>query len=657
MRRAASQGNPDETEASDLGDEAGLHEDEGPLLSGARTGGNRNLPGRQGSDLRPLSAWTGPAYQSRHLPGLPGPPRTPTSNTEVHGVKARSHEELRRLLLGMDGRGYKAYKAVGGAWRLPAFTLTVDHVQGDPFADPSRVRVFLEPGFTGLDTEVCRNGSRAIGTACLLARRFREEARRRSGGKGTGRSGEIRMEAPDPEVLDQTAVMVRKDGALEARFTVGLPASGRRILGRDAAELLLHTVPAVVFSTLRAEAFEPGEILLHAECNEDADALRDALPRMGLVAFLGNGAILPRQSGVSQMPLSRGPVVPFESPPSMAVEVELPNAGRIKGMGVPEGVTLIVGGGYHGKSTLLKALERGVYNHRPGDGRERVVSHPATVKIRAEDGRSVQGVDISPFIRDLPNGQDTRAFQTPNASGSTSQAANIMEAVEVGARILLVDEDTAATNFMIRDRRMQALVPREKEPITPLVDRIRELHGVHGSSSVLVLGGSGDYLEVADRVIAMKDYRPHEVTAEAMEVARSLPTGRRPETGEPLGPVHARIPLPSSLNPRRGRRDESLKVIGTNGLVIGREELDLSAVEQIVSWAQLRGIGQALLMANREYMDGARSLPEILELLERRVQSDGLDALDPRRVGNLAAFRRFEVAAALNRLRTLQIRI
>jgi predicted ABC-class ATPase len=324
-------------------------------------------------------------------------------------------------------------------------------------------------------------------------------------------------------------------------------------------------------------------------------------------------------------------------------------------MGIPEGVTLIVGGGYHGKSTLLKALERGVYNHRPGDGRERAVSHPATVKIRAEDGRSIQGVNISPFIRDLPNGQDTKSFQTPNASGSTSQAANIIEAVEAGARTLLVDEDTAATNFMIRDRRMQALVPREKEPITPFVDRIRELHRVHRVSSILVLGGSGDYLDVADTVVAMEDYRPQEVTSEARDVARSLPTGRHPETGDPLVPLSPRIPDPSSLDPRRGRREESLKVLGTRGLIIGREELELSSVEQIVSWAQLRAIGQALLLARREYMNGARSMAEILDLVEARINSQGLDVLDPRKTGNLATFRRFELAAALNRVRTLKV--
>ncbi|MGW8267907.1 MAG: ABC-ATPase domain-containing protein, partial [Longimicrobiales bacterium] len=494
-----------------------------------------------------------------------------------------------------------------------------------------------------------------VGTACLLARRFRIEAGRGSGVRGTGKSGEVTIEAPGQEVLDTTAVRVMPDGSLEARFTVGLPASGRRILGREAAKMLLDVVPRMVNRAFRAGAFEPGEILLHAQINEDAEALREALPEKGLVAFLTDGAILPRESGVSQEPLVRGVVVPFESPSRMRVEFDLPNAGRVSGMGIPEGVTLIVGGGYHGKSTLLKALERGVYNHRPGDGRERVATHPGAVKIRAEDGRSIQGVDISPFIRDLPNGQGTVFFRTANASGSTSQAANIMEALEAGARVLLVDEDTSATNFMIRDRRMQALVPREKEPITPFVDRIRDLYQAHGVSSILVLGGSGDYLDVADTVIAMKDYRPHEITRKAREVASSLPTGRLTEIGEPLGPIRRRVPLPSSLDPRRGPRKEHLKVRGTNGLTLGREDVDLSAVEQVVSWAQLQAIGQGLLLAWREYMDGDRDLPEILDRVEARIRSEGLDALDPRKVGNLAEFRRYELAAALNRIRSLQM--
>lgn len=465
------------------------------------------------------------------------------------------------------------------------------------------------------------------------------------------------MEAPGQEVLAQTAVLVGEDGAVEARFTVGLPAEGRRVLGRDAVRLFLDELPALVDRTLRGRAYDLDELRRHAYTNEDAEALRGALEGLGLVAFVADGAVLPRKSGVSQEPLEGPKVVPFVSPPTLRVEVELPHAGRITGMGIPRGVTLVVGGGYHGKSTLLRALERGVYNHRPGDGREQVVADAGAVKIRAEDGRSVQGVDLSPFIRGLPGGESTRFFCTPNASGSTSQAANLVEALEAGARLLLVDEDTAATNLMIRDRRMQALVPKEYEPITPLVDRIRALYEDLGVSSVVVLGGSGDYLDVADTVIAMEAYRPRDLTVKAREVARSFPTGRWVEAAEPLRRPSPRIPLPQGPRPGEGRRRwVRVQPRGRRTLVLGDEELDLSSVEQIVSPSQARAIGQALVLVVRELLDGRTPLPVLLDRVEEAVAQGGLDVLDVVPRGDLAAFRRFELAAALNRLRSLRIR-
>ena len=165
----------------------------------------------------------------------------------------------------------------------------------------------------------------------------------------------------------------------------------------------------------------------------------------------------------------------FVSPSSMEVTLNLPNHGPLKGMGIPKGITLIVGGGYHGKSTLLEALELGVYNHIAGDGREYVITESDAVKIRAEDGRSIKSADISLFINDLPNGKDTCCFYTEDASGSTSQAANVMEAIETGSRLLLIDEDTSATNFMIRDELMQRVVKRSQEPITPFIERVQWL--------------------------------------------------------------------------------------------------------------------------------------------------------------------------------------
>ncbi len=575
---------------------------------------------------------------------------------EIGGEPMREAGELTVLLQSLEGRGYKAYEQLRGRWRNDGFVLHVDHVQGDPFAAPSRVRAVIEPDDAGLAPTAHASAPRALGTAAFLARAFAARARAASRSRGTGRSGEIRMEHPGQQVMAQTAVLVDAEGRVEARFTVGLPARGRRIAGRAAAELLGDDVPAVVRATLLAGAHDPHEIEACAAANEDAEALRSQLADRGLVAFGADGARLPRHSGIDDRPLEGSEVVAFTAPGSLRVTLDAPNAGPVTGMGVGEGVTLIVGGGFHGKSTLLRALESGVYDHRPGDGRERVVTRPDAVKIRAEDGRAITGVDISTFIDGLPLGRDTRAFTTPNASGSTSQAAAIVEALEAGSGLLLVDEDTSATNFMIRDRRMQELVPGAGEPITPFVDRVRELHRRCGVSSVLVIGGSGDYLDVADRVIRMADYRPADVTDEARGVAAALPTGRAPGTVTAFQPPPPRRLDPASVDARRGRRETYVRVPDDRTLLFGTATIDLVAVEQLASRAQTRAIGQALALLGGDVLARSASLAEALDAVEALVSSEGLDALDGRRVGDLASFRRFELAAALNRLRSLRVR-
>ena len=560
------------------------------------------------------------------------------------------------FLDGIDGQGYKAYKGLRGTWGFPDFTLHIDHVQGDPFAAPSRLRVILPQETAALEVDVLTSRSRRLGVASLLAKRFSQAARGTMVRRGSGKSGLIVIATPGQEVLAQSAVIVGGDGTVEARFRIGLPAHGRRASGREAIELLTVDVPAVVNRSLRAESVGHKDILQHALTNEDADALRAELDTRGWVAFVADGAHLARRSGVDDRPLLGDTGIPFSTPAGLTADVELPNAGTVRGMAIPRGVTLIVGGGYHGKSTLLRAIERGVYNHCYGDGRESVVTDPSAVKIRAEDGRSVAGVDISSFIGTLPQGQDTHAFSTPNASGSTSQAAGIVEALEAGATTLLIDEDTAATNFMIRDRRMQALVPKEGEPITPLVDRVRSLWETWGVSCVIVLGGSGDYLDVADTVIAMTSFRPFDVTADARRVASELPTGREREAPGPIEAFQTRLPKPTSVDPSTERRKAEIKVFKRRSLVFGNETIDLSAVTQLVSYEQTLAVGHGLLMARNRFMDGRRSVSEILMLVTEVIEKEGLDELNDRRVGDLAQFRPMELAAALNRLRTLEVR-
>lgn len=589
--------------------------------------------------------------------------------------------DLLELLRRLDGHGYPAYKGLRGSYAFPRFAFHIDHVQGDPFAAPSRVHVVVPAEIAGIPASSYANESRAIGSASFLTEQFDEAARSvaKSGGAGlgSGKSGLIEIDTPGQAVIARTSVIVR-DGQVEARFTVGLPANGRRINGRVAAKMLLDMVPAIVERALIAgervganregvagsagSGVDTRALDRAADTNEDADALRASLEARGLVAFAANGAVLPRRSGIDDRPLDLG-AVPFVSPPAFETTIELPNAGAVTGMGIPKGVTLIVGGGFNGKSTLLAALERAVYNHRPGDGRDRVATIGSAVKIRAEDGRSVASVDISPFISNLPGGRTTDSFSSENASGSTSQAANIMEALEAGAKLLLIDEDTAATNFMIRDARMQELIAKDSEPITPFVDRVRAVYEERGVSSILVAGGSGDYFEVADRVIAMHEYEPREVTEEAHAIAARMQTGRAREGSGPIGGAVPRVPDLASLDPRRGRRAESVRARGRRAIEFGHGTIDLALVSQIVERGQTRAIGTALaLLARDGFGDhggdidhASLDLPAILDHIDTLLDSQGLDVLDSRRPGDLVRFRRFELAAALNRLRTLRV--
>jgi predicted ABC-class ATPase len=578
-------------------------------------------------------------------------------------------EALRRLLVSIDGRGYKAYKSIAGGWRFGPCELYIDHVQGDPFAAPSKIRLRVAQDTARIPGELFDTRVRRIAAADFFGRAVRSAMRGiASGGRGSGKSGVVTIDAGGQEVLERTAVVLNERW-IEARVQAGLPAAGRRILGREAAGMLCNDLPRIAESGLLWESVDHSRARLWVDTVDNYHAIRDQLTALDLVAFVPDGAVLPRESGASDRPLTESPLVPFVSPPEFRVELDVPNPlpgvcedGKLAGMGIPRGVTLITGGGYHGKSTLLRALERGVYPHVPGDGRELVATDPAAVKIRAEDGRRVHNVDISAFISGLPFGGSTTLFSSEDASGSTSQAANIIEAIEVGATTLLLDEDTSATNFMIRDARMQALVEKRHEPITPFVDRVRELYTSHGISTILVMGGCGDYFDVADRVINMRDYLPHDSTAEARQVAADRPTGRLAETPEPMASPAGRAPDPGSFDPSRGRKPVRIDAPSTAEIRYGRHRIDLAGIEQLVDPAQTSAIGFAIHVAMQRFADDSPVIRQLTGRLDEMFDVEGLDVLDPyhreqQHPGCFARPRSFEIAAAINRLRTLRVAV
>lgn len=565
----------------------------------------------------------------------------------------KSQAQLSALLFELDSRGYKAYKQIKGEYDFGDFTFIIDYVQGDPFAAPTQCSVLIPQAIAQFPEELYSTLSREIALRDYLSRAFAKVAKEYSGFRGTGKSGLIQGIEPAQEVLERTSVFI-DDQDIEVRFWVGLPAKGRSILGRQAEEMLCYDLPQIVKKAMLYSSHEPDVVKKHVETVEDAEWIRGELDKRGLVTFIANGSILPRHSGVDPRPLTEN-VIPFQTPKELEVSFDCPNHGTITGMGISKGITLIVGGGYHGKSTLLKAIELGVYNHLPGDGREWVITDANAVKVRSEDGRSIASVDISPFINHLPQGQSTQRFSSNNASGSTSQATNIIEALEVGATALLLDEDTSATNFMIRDRRMQQLIHKDKEPITPFVDKVRQLYKDHGVSSILVMGGSGDYFDVASTVIAMDNFQPQDVTAAAKAIAAAHKNERLLEGGDTFGTITPRVPVAESIDASRGKRLVTVKVRDTDSLGFGTEDIDLSAVEQLVETAQIRAIALGILYGKEKYGEENLSLAAMLTKVMADIEEEGLDILSEYPQADLAYFRRFELVAALNRLRTLQI--
>lgn len=447
-----------------------------------------------------------------------------------------------------------AYKRLLGRYEHagPSFTLSVDHVQGDAYAAPSRVRAVMPLAQTGFPSEYFESEIRRIALCDFVTRTtasiIRDKHLDKNVGSGNGgwsspKGGAFNINAPGQEVLPRTSAIISGDETIELRFTVALPAAGRTVLGQQAHQILALNLVELIRNTLLHTNLDENKLALHISSVENQHHLRQQLNGKGLIAFVANGSILPRSSGASATPMLSSDVVPFQSPPELSITLTESDGTTISGMGIPKGITLLTGGGFHGKSTLLEALELGVYDHIPSDGRERIVTDPSAVKIRAEDGRPVEGTDISPFISTLPGSKDPKHFSTDDASGSTSMAANIQEALEAGSKSLLIDEDSSATNLLVRDARMQALI--QNEPITPLVSKVRALYTQHGVSTIMVVGGLGDWLSVADNVVAMDYYVPRLITSKVQEVLQQFPSevAQDAEYGSvPQRSVQVRVP-------------------------------------------------------------------------------------------------------------------
>ncbi|ELI5736445.1 ABC-ATPase domain-containing protein [Vibrio fluvialis] len=545
---------------------------------------------------------------------------------------------LTSILKKLEKQNYRAYQQIKGQYDFGDYTLYIDYVQSDPYASASRLRATRAWSLTGLDWLREKSPSYQRAARDFIARSFAEFAKQENS---------ISISLTGQTVLDSTSV-VFNDHGIELRFRMSLPAEGRDILAKKALNILTFHMPKFIRRATIERELDKEALIQHCEIIEDQDALRAQLTDKGLVAFVANGSVLPRLAGNCDLPMKEA--VPFTAPKELEVTLSTPNQGDISGLGIRKGITLIVGGGFHGKSTLLTALERSIYNHIPGDGRERIVTDGNAMKIRAEDGRCVHNLNLSNYINHLPMAKNTSDFSTQDASGSTSQAAWLQESIEAGATTLLIDEDTSATNFMIRDERMQALVSKGDEPITPLVDRIGQLRDELGISTLVVMGGSGDYLDVADTVIQMHDYQAVDVTEKAQQVIAQHPTQRRNECETPL----------ATFPPRSFNRAALQKILvdgkfrvsakGVDALRFGKEFADISALEQLESASEVNAIGW--LWFQLAQLPGWSKNPakEMAEML-----TEHWHTAMPNH-GDLAKPRILDAMAALNRMRKSQFK-
>ena len=537
--------------------------------------------------------------------------------------------ELKTQLQTINRKSYPAYKSLKGSYQFRDYILHIDHVQGDPFAAPSHIRIQLRHKNAGFPASYYKDTLTRVTLADYLTRQFEAQISRYTfRAKGSGKSGLISVSHCGQEILSRSACEITDDG-ITARFFIGFPANGRTINATELEKILFDFLPVCIEKAFFYKNTDHLRLEQAIFLAEDQAAIRTQLKEQNLVAFVADRSILPRESGISQRPMKGS--VPFMSPQSLRVSMELPHRGTIHGMGIPAGITLIVGGGYHGKSTLLNALELGVYNHISGDGREFVITDESALKLRSEDGRFIRNVDISLFINDLPNKKDTRCFSTEDASGSTSQAAGIVEGIEAGSKVFLLDEDTSATNFMVRDTFMQEVISREKEPITPFLERAKDLYEKAGISTILVAGSSGAFFHIADTVIQMDSYHPVDISTKVRALCEKYPL-TNPKTPAFSMPQSHRIlskKTPSIHSHGRGAgKPERLKikVHGKDGFLLGHQDVDLRYIEQIVDSEQTAALGLILKYALENLADGQRTVSDIIQQLSKELQKKGLSA-------------------------------
>ena len=556
---------------------------------------------------------------------------------------------LYQKIRALNGKNYGLYKSLAEkSWDFGDFVLEFLHVQGDPFAPASRVLLKASLQKLGYTPVWGSSFERRLALSDYLLRRLSATVQERFPDK----NAPVAIENPGPEMLVRNSLWV-DNGDLRVCLQVRLPGEGRKIESEAAAEILTMVLPDLVSASLYNDSARAAQLEAHYGVLADRVEILAELDKRGLCAFVPDGAVLPRASGLSEAPLKDA--VPFVAPPEMAVTLEI--CGReIRGMGIPRGVTVITGGAFHGKSTLLQALTRSVFPHVPGDGREGIVVDETALRVGVEDGRSVRATDLSIFVRDLPGGVSTKDFTTLSASGSTSEAANLLEAIEAGSRTFLIDEDSSAVNFLIRDIRVRKLLGDDREPLIPLTDRIREIAQA-GYSFILVAGACGDYLDLADNIIIMANYKAECAKFAAAKSASAGSANLPPSFPAPRAFAAYMQPLQKSVRPASAvERQVKVKLAGDSLLQIGFLVSDTSRLNTLVDKSQRLGAGFLLLNLLQNAASNADSMAgdcvsEAAGILCENIRNVGFRNLPQGLSREMSLPREVDIACAAFRLR------
>jgi len=544
----------------------------------------------------------------------------------------KAHFELKSLIQYIGNKSLHSYKSIEGTYLFKNFVLFIDYAQEHPSDPPGRFRIQIDQETAKFPLDTFSNRTREIALRDFLSRTFYHAIRAFSP------DDFIIFEYPGQEIIERTSAFV-DSSFVEVRFEAKLYSNGNILGTEDVEDFLFLRLPQIVESSLIFNNIEKEKLYKHIETSEDADFLRIELENLRLIAFIAEDSILPRISEENQLPLNENESIPFRSPYNLKMDVELPNRGQISGMGIPRGITFITGAQVSGKSTLLNAIQMGIYNHIPGDGREFVVSNPNSVKVHSEKGRNINNVDISAF---LPALEDANCYSTAHSDNIISEAANIIESIEIGADVLLLDEDTSAPGFLLQIGENNANISNEATPVIPYIYKVKSLFREYMISTIMVIEDPQGSYQAADFVIRMKDNKAEDITLEIKDEAEQV------GTNENFGFIQERIPNFGNTADLK----EPDNIANENVALSSKEEMRF--IEQIVSASQLFAIEKAIEYS-KKYIDGKKTFRQVTSLVMLDIGRSGLDILDSDLSGNYAEFRRIELVSALNRLNCLKV--